>query len=319
MTPSGLVWTPVYTVLEDRIKNGDDLILLLVPFVKLAALKQLHWVHTKRVKLKVICRWHPEDLVSGASDVDVFPYLKECGSQLYINPQIHLKLYVFASNAAFNTSGNLTLRGLGYSDKANVEVGNTVLLAPHDWAHIYSIIGSSRQVDDALYARYKELAEQQAKTAKSPPPTDLLPPPKTYTISSLPATETPAKLAEFYADPTPARFTPEEIRRATHDLVVFGIPPHLPPAEFHKSLGQAFCKTPFVRDFLELLKLEQSLRFGAVNNWIHQKCEDAPLPYRWEIKENTRIFYDWLAHYIPDISWDRPNHSQVIYWQKTAH
>jgi hypothetical protein len=71
-----------------------------------------------------------------------------------------------------------------------------------------------------------------------------------------------------------------------------------------------------VTDFVELLKVERSLRFGAVNDWIHKKCEDVPLPYRWEIKDNTRIFYDWLAHYFPNITWDRPNYSQVIYWNK---
>jgi len=62
------------------------------------------------------------------------------------------------------------------------------------------------------------------------------------------------------------------------------------------------------------LKHERNLRFGAVNKWIHEKCEDVPLPYRWEIKENTRIFYDWLAHYVPEISWVRPKYSQVISW-----
>jgi hypothetical protein len=37
-----LVWSPVYSVLEDRIKSGDDIILLIVPFIKLAARQQLH-------------------------------------------------------------------------------------------------------------------------------------------------------------------------------------------------------------------------------------------------------------------------------------
>jgi hypothetical protein len=100
-----------------------------------------------------------------------------------------------------------------------------------------------------------------------------------------------------------------------HDLVTFHIPPDLSRIDFDKSLGQAFCKTPFVIDFIELLRSERSLRFGAVNNWLHEKCEDVPLPYRWEIKENTRIFYDWLACFFPEISWDRPNYSQVIYWK----
>lgn len=317
---SQLVWSPVCRVLEERINAGDEIILILVPFAKLAALQQLHWVHSSKVQLKVICRWRPEDILSGASDVEVFTYLKESGCQLFINPDIHLKLYVFASNAAFNTSGNLTLRGLGYSESANIEVGNMVALAPEDWTKVYEIINTSRQVDDALYQRFKEFAEQRAPLgAPLQPPPDLLPPTKSYTISSLPATESPQRLADFYFDPSPGKFTPEEIRRAAHDLATFGVPSGLNQSDFDRHLREKFCKTPFVVAFVELLKSAHSLRFGAVNDWIHQKCEDVPLPYRWGLKENTRIFYDWLTHFIPDITWDRPRHSQIIYWRKTSN
>ena len=313
---SQLVWSPVYKILEERIASNDGIILILVPFAKLAALQQLHWVHTGKVKLKVICRWRPEDIITGVSDLEVYSYLKASGCQLYINPDIHLKLYVFASNAAFNTSGNLTLRGLGYSDSANIEVGNMVSLTTNDWTKIYEIIHASRQVDDALYQRFKGYADQRPPPGTPMPPIDFLPPAKTYTISSLPATESPEKLADFYFDPNPGKLTPEEMRRAAHDLAVFGIPSGLNPTDFEKFLGERFRQTPFVTDFVELLQTDRSLRFGAVTDWIHNKCEDVPLPYRWEIKENTRIFYDWLAHFIPEITWDRPNISQVIYWKK---
>ena len=81
-------------------------------------------------------------------------------------------------------------------------------------------------------------------------------------------------------------------------------------------MGAAFRATPFVSAFVAHLKSERSLHFGAVNAWIHQQCEDVPLPYRWEIKDNTRIFYNWLAHFFDEITWDRPNYSQVIYWNR---
>jgi len=310
-----LVWSPVYSVIEDRIASGDGLILIVVPFIKFEALRHLHWARTKDLRLKVVCRWRPGDILAGASDVEIFPFLKAAGCELYLNPDIHMKLYVFESNIAFNTSANLTLRGLGYSERPNREVGNMVTLNSEDLARLYTIINSSRQVDDAMYARFKAFAEQNPLPPKAITPPDLLGKPKDYTIGSLPATETPSKLASYYFGSGRQSTTPEEIRRAVHDLVTFSIPPAITQTEFEQRLGASFRATPFVADFVEHLKKERSLSFGAVNNWIHQKCEDVPLPYRWEIKENTRIFYDWLAHYFPEISWDRPRHSQVIYWQ----
>ena len=224
---------------------------------------------------------------------------------------------MFASNAAFNTSANLTLQGLGYTDRANIEVGSTVELTSEDWTKIFNIIANSRQVDDVLYARFKDFVDQHPKGGAPASFPELLPSRKTHTISSLPATENPAKLAAFYFCARSVKFTPEEVRRAIHDLVTFQVPSSLNATEFDQCLGASFLKTPFVTDFVEFLQVEGSLRFGSVNNWIHQKCEDVPLPYRWEIKENTRIFYDWLAYYIPDITWDRPQHSQVIRWKQT--
>ena len=313
---SQLVWSPVYKILEDRIQSSDNIILILVPFAKLAALQKLHWLNSKKVRIKVVCRWRLEDIVAGVSDLEIYPFLKQSDCELYINSTIHLKLYVFASNTAFNTSGNMTLRGLGYSDSANIEVGNMVSLTTSDWTKIYDVINSSRLVTDDIYQRFKEYSAQHPPVSRPLPPIDLMPAPKTYTISSLPATESPRKLADFYFSNQQQKGSLEDIRRAAHDLAIFSIPPGLSNSEFDKRLGDTFSKTPFVADFIAFLKNERSLRFGVVNDWIHNKCEDVPLPYRWELKENTRIFYDWLVHYHRDISWDRPNYSQVIYWKK---
>lgn len=313
-----LVWSPVFKVLEEKVRGGDDIIIIIVPFAKVTALKQLHWVQTSKQKIKVVCRWAPQDLVSGVSDLEVYTYLREQGCELYLNPTVHLKLYIFEDNVAFNTSGNLTLRGLGYSEHANIEVGNMVQLSPADWASIFGIIEASRRVDDAIFERYTQYVQSKPSVLEEGPPVDLLVNSKIYTISSLPATETPQRLAEYYFAASREKWTTDEIRRAIHDLVIFGINSGLSDAAFDKRLGEAFRKTPFVAEFVEFLRVNGSLRFGAVNDWLHQKCEDVPLPYRWELKANTRSFYNWLAWYFaPDITWDVPGQrSQVIYWRK---
>lgn len=314
---SHLTWSPVYKVIEERIASGDDIILMIVPFIKLDALKRLNCVQANKLRLKVICRWQPDDLLSGASDIDVFPYLKENGCELFLNWDVHLKLYVFWSNIAFNTSGNLTLRGLGYGDHSNIEVGNMVAITMEDWARIYRIVETSRLLDDALYEQFKTFVEQQNTELPRIPPPNLIGPPKIYTMASLPATETPRQLASFYSDPEDPKNTPENLRRGMHDLILFDLPANLSPLEFDARLGEAFRQTPFVQAFVGYLKERRSLNFGAVSAWIHTKCEDVPLPYRSEIKDSIRILFDWLEHYFPEIRWDVPGaYSQVIHWNK---
>ncbi len=315
-TSPGLIWGPLCQPLEKHIRSGDPLLLLISPFIGQEALKRFLLCAGAHPRIKVVVRWRPEDVQTGVSDIAVYPHLVERGIPLYVNHDIHLKLYVFESNTAFSASGNLTLRGFGYSEKSNIEIGSFVHLTQGDWSRIYELINTSRQVDEAMYQRYKRYVESCPKVAKpATPPPDLCGTPKAYTISSLPATETPAKLSEYYFAAYTTEHSAEETRRAAHDLVIFGIPPNLNQFELDQRLGDAFRRTPFVVEFIETLKAETSLRFGAVTDWIHRKCEDVPLPYRWEIKENIRILYDWLEHFFPEITWDRPHYSQIIHWQ----
>ncbi len=315
-----LVWSPVCKALEERINRGDNIVLIITPFAKLDALKCLDWFQSQAIKIKVVCRWQPEDLVAGVSDVEVYRYLRDRGCELYINSSIHLKLYIYASNVAFITSGNLTLAGLGYSTRSNVEAGNMVELTATDWQSIYQIIATSRRVDDAIYERFAKFVESIPSTAPSWVAPDLLGAAKAYTIASLPATTTPELLASYYLHPESSAFPPEEVRRAVHDLLTFALPIGLDESALLNQIGEGFRRNPFVVDFVDFLKSKRSLRFGAANDWIHSQCEDVPLPYRWEIKENTRILYDWLTYYFaPDITWDVPGQrSQVIYWQKNS-
>jgi hypothetical protein len=315
---SELKWGPMFEPLETHLRSGDPLLLVISPFIGLHALKRFLEKAGSPRGIKVIVRWRPEDLKNGVSDLAIFPHLVELGIPLYINYDIHLKLYVFESNLAFSTSGNLTRRGFGYSEKPNIEVGCFVNLTQDDWRRLYELISNSRQVDEDMFSMYKRYLDSCPKASQPPiAPPELVSPRKSYTISSLPAMETPAKLVEFYFPGDLANPSAEETRRAAHDFAIFGIPPGLNHPALDQRLGTSFRTTPFVVDFVEVLKAERSLRFGAVNDWIHGKCEDVPLPYHWEIKENTRIFYNWLEHFFPQITWDRPNYSQVIYWRES--
>src|ERR1700687_2228109 len=224
-----LRWPPIYTVIHERAREGDRLLWVVVPFVKLDALKRLLDSAPPATEFKIICRWRPADLVARVSDLEIFGFLQERGCELFINHQIHLKLYVFASNVALSTSGNLTLSGLGYSDsnRANIEVGSLVELTAPDWVNLYRVVSGSRLVTPEVYSRFEEFVKSQPPPSDTVPCPDLLGPPKTYTLASLPASQSHDYLATFYFDPAPSGYTPEVMRRAFHDLAIFEIPPLL--------------------------------------------------------------------------------------------
>lgn len=132
----------------------------------------------------------------------------------------------------------------------------------------------------------------------------------------MPATKTPQALFGFYSQGSDDATDPELNRRCLHDLVLYSIPPRLDQEKLRAGLQEAFVTQPFILDLVEFIKEQKSVRFGAVNNWIHSKCSDVPLPYRWESKENTNILYNWLDYFFDEIRWEVPGaRSQVIYWE----
>jgi hypothetical protein len=304
------------SAVTELLDSGDSVALLIAPFVKLDALRLVMEQKPTSGKLRVIIRLKTEDLLSGATDLSVYPYLRGRGVQLFYNHSIHLKLFVFESNRCLVTSGNITNRGLGLGASNNVEAGALVRIDVEDWNRIYGLVNESRAVDDHLY----DCLSKFVANAPVPPSLPIFKwpevAPKRFTISSLPATEDVEVLSRAYFSDTLESYSTEEVRRIAHDLAIFHIPSGLSKMALEQQLSESFCNSPFVSEFISFLKMEGSLRFGAVNDWIHRWCEDVPLPYRWELKENTSIFFNWLAYFFPEITWDRPNYAQVIYWNK---
>lgn len=310
-----LIWQPIYFELRGQVNNQHNILLFIAPFIKIDALKEFLGYFSTTKNLKIIVKWSPKDIISGSSDLAVYPFLKENNIPLYVNSKIHLKLFILKSNLAFHTSANITARGLGYAENPNIEVGCYINLTLRDWKNIYQIIDESQLVDDHIFEIYSEYYNEN-KHKKQPLPRLILPEnvERGYLISSLPASETPADLWGFYSGASGEK-SEEAVKKAIHDIVLYKIPDRLKRDDFYAHLNLNFKSSKFINKIVLFIKEQKSCRFGAVNDWIHSNCSDVPLPYRWEIKKNTRVLYNWLAYFYDEITWNIPGkRSQVIYW-----
>jgi len=312
-----LIWSPIHDAIEQRIQLGDKLLLIISPFIKHGALDRLLVTDSFDEETKVIVRWQPFDILNAVSDLSIYHLLEARGVSLYRHEHIHLKLYVFDSNIAFHSSGNLTDRGLGYSKPGNVEIGCFIELNNEDWSSIYTLIGHSLLVNDAIYEQFVEFARNHKLPLAGSATLDLkIPGTEPFLTSSLPAVKTPQDLLAWSIAGVD-RTDPEAVRRFIHDVQLYNIPTSLEESRLEDYLRQSFISQPFVMDIVAHIEEEGSVHFGGINNWIHAHCADVPLPYRWEIKETTNTLYNWLNYFIEEISWDIPGkHSQVIYWNK---
>ena len=280
------------------------------PFIQRHALETL-LAQSRNTNLKIITRWNPQDICSGVSDIDIYPYLCEQHLPLYIHPDIHLKLLI-TETAAFLMSSNITNRGLGLSNKSNVEVGCFVTLAHPDWINIYKLLDESVRVTDTIYEMAIQYRDANSVAPRSLPELKLEDEIRGFSILDLPATESPTTLREYYFHIQTN--VGQHSNACIHDLLNFQIRPNLNEDEFIENLRHAFRAKPFITSFVQYLRNRSSLSFGQVKQWLQQTCADQPTPYRWELTENTQYLYIWLDYFFEEISWDRPNYSMVIKW-----
>ena len=311
-----LVWQPVGPALEKALAH-DDCLLLIVPFIQRGSLVRLLDACKHTGQLKIVTRWRSEDILSKVSDLSIYEELSARRIPLYVNDRIHLKLMVFASNECFVGSANVTNAGLGYGPIQNIEVGCWSSLAPHDWAQVFHIIDGSILVDDGIFEQARQfLNENDRPQEQSPQIGPFEHQRKSFSVNALPATTNPLQLEEYFVSDRQSECEPEIIRRAIHDLVLYDIGESTTSESFRVLLKERFCAQPFVQSIVGQIRARQKMRFGEVNEWIHQHCADVPLPYRWQIKENTHILYDWLSFFYDEIEWKVPGQrSQVIYWE----
>lgn len=312
-----LVWQPIGLFLEEVLGGKDAPLLFIVPFIQRRAIARMLDACRDTDQLKVVTRWRAGDILSGVSDLGVYDELRERRIPLYVNDRIHLKLLVLNSNECFAGSANLTDAGLGYAQHQNIELGCRSLLESRDWGHVFRIVEESALVDDTVFEQAKRfVAENETQPEETLATKPFTHPQKEFSLNALPATADPLRLEQFFCSTSQSHDDPETERRALHDLVVFDIAEDTPSDSFRAVLGERFRAKPFVRAFVGYLESKCRLRFGEANAWIHSHCSDVPLPYRWQIKENTHILYDWLAFFYDEIKWRVPGRrSQVIFWE----
>jgi hypothetical protein len=313
-----MIWSPIHFNLTKALRSNEALSAIISPFIKVDALERLlELPYTD--DLAVIARWQPEEILRGVSDLEIYPLLKGRSIPLYIHGSIHLKLLLFDSDRVFCSSANITSNGLGLRGPANTEAGTLVSMLFDDFISLKRIRDNSLLVTDEIYEAYRHCVDNAVLRESTIPDLDL---PKTpdqrYLLSMLPASENPQTLLSHYLAPEDSSHNKDHRHRIIHDLCTYNLPAGLPAEAVNEQLRDGFRKNPFIQEIVERIKDEGSLRFGAVNNFIHSTCRDVPLPYRWEIKSTTANLYNWLACYYSEITWDRPQHSQVIYWNDSS-
>ena len=304
--PSKVIWPPILQSLASSISESEGLTLALSPFIKSNALRELLDRVTPSNNTSVIVRWRVEDLLSGASDLEIFDILTERDIKLFIHPDIHLKLFQFSSNKAFIGSANITQKGLSLVENHNQETGVLTELEQVDFQEIRRLCDEARLVTPEIVEAYKDAI---IKSTPANPVIEKLNLPeeerKAFLLSNLPASENPKT---FLSEVNSHKLSAESM----HDLYTLKLQTQTNDKNFEELMKKSFKNSPFIKEVVDFIREREFRRFGEIKAFVHDLCEDVPLPYRWEITEFIQRLYPWLLHCFDDFTYDRPNHTEMI-------
>lgn len=320
---TGILWSPLLPALEREAELRGGIITIISPFAKTEPVLRLLSNNAPGSRTAVMCRWSASDLASGIADLELFPALQELGIPLFIHPEIHLKLYVFADRHALQGSGNATGSGLGLRG-SQVEVASISNLSESDEQQIARLFQSATRVTDSIHDDLLEYQRvHQTPAAALPPlPQSAMPLQPTGTVTGhmtldwLPLSWGPKELEQLIVGPRPTDAIQTVALR--NDLEVLGedlafaSDPAIQAAERFLSL-------PIIRALIPRLQARGYAQFGVLRGWLVDLAEDSEDIPRQQVDDVAHRVRSWLAASNPHVEANQPNHTEMTFWRDRSH
>ena len=295
---TNLFYSPLFGQIQKYIRQSrsDETIFLFVPYIKTKILAKL--LDGIQNNIVIVTTWKPRDIQSGSSELELYPFCKERNMTLYVNNDIHLKVYSVGLDSAILATGNISHRGL--ESGGNHEAGTMIeSLTIQDRMIFENIRNEARLVDDSMYEKIKNWCDEN--TVVKPTQVDLeeiAPAPKKdhFLISALPMTHCINDLIAGYQKISLGDKPSDNAETAAcvyHDLANYGISTGLSETEFIASLTRNFFDHPFIQKIDEFIAPEAY--FGRIKEWIQNNCTTVPVPSRRELTGNVQVLLEWFA------------------------
>ena len=299
-------------ILMDYFDGCDRPIFIISPFIENSALvKLLSYIETDDVS--IITSWRFKDLRAGVSSLDLYDLVKDNSWTLYINNNLHAKIYSISFDSCYMGSMNCTNRALFnqsgniecYHFKDEMDTGNRI--------ELNRIIASSTLVDDRVYLKYldwfKDCDIDDSKEVVEPFIDDISP----FYIHQLPLIENPFDLWNYVSNPS--EYVGYE-GLFEHDLAIYTDLnlDSVDESEFIESLKRNFITHPFISKINEMIS-PSGTRFGEFRIKVRDICTDVPMPCTYELNDSVHNLYRWFLELFPEkYRYDIPGkRSEVLY------
>lgn len=291
--------------IRDELSRTVDSFLLISAYCKLPLVKFFDsCILNPNVEKKLVVRFKQGDILSGASDLEIYPYCKRHGWKLYFRLDLHAKTYIFDNVRCIVGSANATGNGLSVSDTGNYEISAACLLEDKDIKTLNLLLLGAVEMNDEIYDLMNiTLLNQTSNASNFGWPNS---------ITNLFAPD----YSLLFAEDFPACSHPREL--SADDLAFLDLPASATTEMIRYSFenSKCFCwLSALIKN-----QVSQEMYFGAMTAALHNTLLNEPKPYRKEVKELLSNLLNWIVDLdILELQVDRPGYSQrVRYLQKAT-
>lgn len=296
--------------LATLVASAKSDLLVVAPFIKVAALDRLLQHLDPSVQLKCITRWHIQEIASGAGDLDVYRTVCSMGGSLWLNQSLHAKVLV-ADQAAVIGSANITNAALGWSNSPNLELVVDTTVSSSELREFEQRLSEAAiEVDDYIYDKFSiAIASQEVRIEldKTILTTDVLADVSEEFDTWLPKTRDPALLYAKYAGISGQNVATAGKSTADADLAMLNMPQGLSEDAFGEVVSIKLLSFPMIVRIDHVLSNER--RFGEMRDyladWMNSSSEDASLAWQATMR--------WLLYFLHDrYHYSRPRYSEIM-------
>ena len=272
-------------------------VLIVAPFIRSVALARILENIGDDVETTVVTRWRAADVLSGASDLDVFNLTTARGIRLLLRYNLHAKLFA-ADDSCIVGSANITESALGWREPGNLELLTTIPRMTSDIvAFEQNLLTSSIEATEEIRDQVGLLAERlrDSSSVISPESDDGVDRILVLPGNWLPRTMNPEELYSVYLDGEAAGVSRTALPTMQKELRDFGIAPGMTESEFRTWVAAAILQTPLVDAVIRHIENVGSIAEVALERLLTEidvNTEEYPA------RSGLLILERWLTYFL---------------------
>ena len=119
-----LITNEILDAVLKEARQATENINFITAYCKINTLKKIDDCINPNVSKRILIRFLPSDISSGATDKEVFEYCKNNNWKIYYDFAIHAKIFIFDKIKTIWGSANVTNNGMGLSNNPNKELSS---------------------------------------------------------------------------------------------------------------------------------------------------------------------------------------------------